>query len=116
MQIKVLKSKLHRAKITDANLEYEGSITIDSELMKRAKLKIYEKVHVLSLTSGARIETYVIPASAGSKSICINGAAAHLIHPGHRVIILSYCLLDIKKVSSHQPSIVKVDEQNNIIA
>jgi|TARA_B100001964_G_C14173432_1_gene572632 aspartate 1-decarboxylase len=115
MQIKLLKSKIHRAKITDANLEYEGSISIDSELMGEANLKIYEKVHVLSLTTGARIETYVIPDPPGSKNICVNGAAAHLIHPGHRVIILSYCLLDVEDFSTHKPSIIKVNEQNNIV-
>ena len=89
MQIKLLKSKIHRAKVTDANLEYEGSITVDLALMEKAGLQNYEKVHVLDLTNGARIETYVIPDVAGSGSICINGAAAHLISPGDRVIILS---------------------------
>ena len=115
MQVKLLKSKIHRATVTDSNLEYEGSITVDSNLMEKANLVNYEKVHVLSLTSGVRIETYVIPDTPGSKNICINGAAAHLIHPGHRVIILSYCLQDEKEVLSPKPSIVRVNEQNRII-
>ena len=111
----MLKCKIHRATVTDSNLEYEGSITVDAELMKRADLITYEKVHVLSLTTGARIETYVIPGSPGSKNICINGAAAHLIHPGHRVIILSYCLQDSDEALAHKPTIVKVNEQNSVV-
>ena len=79
MLIKLLKSKIHRAIVTDANLDYEGSIAIDSDLMKSAKIQNYEKVHVLDITNGARLETYAIPDTSGSKSICINGAAAHLI-------------------------------------
>ena len=115
MQIKLLKSKLHRAKITDANLEYEGSIAIDSELMKTANIQKYEKVHVLDITNGARLETYVIPDPAGSKSICINGAAAHLIKAGDRVIILSYCALRYENYNNYQPKIIRLNEQNNII-
>ena len=79
MYIKLLKSKIHRATITETDLEYEGSITIDSTLMKESKIYNYEKVHVLDITNGARIETYVIKGKKGSGEICINGAAAHLI-------------------------------------
>ena len=85
MKIKLLKSKIHRAKVTDANLEYEGSIAVDSKLMSASGLKKHEKVHVLNLTNGSRLQTYVIPDEPGSKSICINGAAAHLVDPGDRV-------------------------------
>ena len=116
MKIKLLKSKIHRAKVTDANLEYEGSIAIDSDLMKEAGILNYEKVHVLDITNGARLETYVIPDQPGSKSICINGAAAHLVDPGDRVIILSYCSVDSKNANKHKPTIIKVDEQNNILS
>jgi len=115
MQIKLLKSKIHRAKVTDANLDYEGSIAIDSDLMKAANIKDYEKVHVLDITNGARLETYVIPDSPGSKSICINGAAAHLINRGDRVIILSYCSIDCDDLNNHKPKIIRLNEQNNII-
>ena len=87
MEIKLLKSKIHRAKVTDANLEYEGSIAIDSELMKAAGIVNYEKVHVLDITNGNRIETYLICGERGSGKVCINGAAAHLIHKGDLVII-----------------------------
>ena len=115
MKIKLLKSKIHRAKVTDANLEYEGSIAIDSELMLKANFKNYEKVHVLDLTNGSRLETYVVPDKAGSKSVCINGAAAHLVNKGDRVIILSYCILDINISEEHCPIIIRLNEQNNII-
>jgi aspartate 1-decarboxylase len=115
MKIKLLKSKIHRAKVTDANLEYEGSIAIDSDLMAKVNIKNYEKVHVLNLTNGSRLETYTIPDTPGSKSICINGAAAHLVNPGDRVIIVSYCSLDLKDSDGHKPSIIRLNEQNDIV-
>jgi len=115
MKTKFLKSKIHRATVTDANLEYEGSITIDRELMDASGLHEYEKVHVLNITNGARVETYVIVAPRGSKEICINGAAAHLIRPKDCVIILSYCALDCNKISKFKPTIVKVNNKNEII-
>jgi len=115
MKIKFLKSKIHRAKVTDANLDYEGSITIDQSLMEAAGLYKYEKVHVLNITNGERVETYVIVAPRGSKEICINGAAAHLIRPNDRVIILSYCSLDDDEIVQHKPTVVKVNNKNEII-
>ena len=115
MQIKLLKSKIHRAKVTDANLEYEGSIAIDSTFMEKVGLKNYEKVHVLNLTNGSRLETYVIPDDPGSKSVCINGAAAHLVHPEDRVIILSYCSLSIADSDKHTPRIVRLNQNNDIV-
>ena len=114
MQIKLLKSKIHRAKVTDANLEYEGSIAIDSDLMKAANIKDYEKVHVLDITNGSRLETYVIPDSPGSKSICINGAAAHLVSKGDLVIIASYASFNQEEINNHSPAIVHVNEKNQI--
>ena len=116
MRIKLLKSKIHRAKVTDANLEYEGSIAIDSTLMQRVGLYKHEKVHVLNLTNGSRLETYVIPDIEGSKSICINGAAAHLVDPGDRVIILSYCTLDAEQAEKHIPKIIRLNEDNNVMS
>ena len=115
MKIKLLKSKIHRAKVTDANLEYEGSIAIDSDLMAAANILDYEKVHVLDITNGARLETYVIPDTPGSKSICINGAAAHLVNTGDRVIILSYCSVDHNISGKHKPKIIRLNEQNSIL-
>ena len=114
MLIKLLKSKIHRDIVTDANLDYEGSIAIDSELMKSAKIQNYEKVHVLDITNGARLETYAIPDTSGSKSICINGAAAHLIKTGDRVIILSYCTLDKSESNNHKPKIIRLNHKNHI--
>ena len=115
MKIILLKSKIHRAMVTDANLDYVGSISIDENLIKAANLHEFEKVHVLSLTTGERIETYVIKAPAASQSICINGAAAHLIKPNDTVIILSYCLINAGSETSHQPIFVKVNNKNEII-
>ena len=116
MKIKLLKSKIHRAKVTDANLEYEGSIAVDSKLMSASGLKKHEKVHVLNLTNGSRLQTYVIPDEPGSKSICINGAAAHLVDPGDRVIILSYCSLNVAESDAHRPTIIRLNEQNDIVS
>ena len=116
MKIELLKSKIHRAKVTDANLEYEGSITIDSELMQKVGFYNYEKVHVLNLTNGSRLETYVIPDVHGSKNICINGAAAHLVFPGDRVIILSYCLVDVSKIKESAPKIIRLNQNNKIVS
>ena len=115
MKIKLLKSKIHRAKVTDANLEYEGSIAVDLDLMQRVGLYNYEKVHVLNLTNGARLETYVIPDAPGSKNICINGAAAHLVSPGDRVIILSYCSIDVSQIKECAPQIIRLNQNNNIV-
>ena len=115
MFTKYLKSKIHRARITDANLDYEGSISIDSTLMKAANFSLYEKVHVLDITNGNRIETYVINAQSDSGEICINGAAAHLIKPNDKVIIISYCSLDENETHDFKPTIVKVNDNNKII-
>jgi len=115
MQIKLLKSKIHRATVTDANLDYEGSISIDKSLIEAAGLQLYEKVHVLDITNGSRVETYVIEAPGGSKSICVNGAAAHLIKPNDTIIILSYCLIEKENSETHSPVFVKVNHRNEII-
>ena len=109
-----LKCKIHRATVTQADLNYVGSITIDEDLLDAAGMAEYEKVHVLDITNGNRIETYIIKGNRGSGEICINGAAAHLIQKGHLVIIVAYCILNKSEVNSHQPTIVHVDEQNRI--
>ena len=103
MQIEILKSKIHRAQVTDANVNYIGSITIDEGLMKAAQLLEYEKVHVLNVTNGERLETYVIKGEAGSGIICLNGAAAHKANIGDIVIILSYAFLAPEEIKTHQP-------------
>jgi len=111
----MLKGKIHRATVTDANVEYEGSITIDAALMDKAKLVSYEQVHVWSVTSGERLETYVIPGEAGSGQLCMNGAAAHRIKKGEVVIVASFAWLDEKEAEVRSPCLVYVDEQNRIL-
>jgi len=115
MIIKVLKSKIHRATVTEANLDYIGSISVDKALLSAAKLQEHEKVHVLNITNGARLETYVISSPADSGEICINGAAAHLVSPEDKIIIVSYCSLESNVAKVHAPKIVHVDDNNKII-
>ena len=114
MLITMLKSKIHRARITEANLYYEGSITIDENLMKAAGLREHEKVEVLNLNNGLRLETYVIKGKSGSGIICLNGPAARGACAGDEVVIVSYALVDAKEAGELKPIIVKVDGKNCI--
>ena len=114
MKIKILKSKIHRATVTEACLDYEGSISVDQLLLKKAGILEYEKVHVLNVTNGNRLETYAI-ASKHKGHICINGAAAHLVSPGDLVIIVSYGQVGIEQASAYVPKIIYVDNKNDII-
>jgi aspartate 1-decarboxylase len=114
---RMMKSKIHRATVTDANLDYIGSITIDRDLMRQADLLEFEQVAVVDIDNGARLETYVIEGAPGSGEICLNGAAAHLIHRGHRVIIISYGDYDDAELAAgHEPTIVHVDTANRPIS
>lgn len=106
MFLNILKSKIHRVKVTEANLEYIGSITIDEALMEAANIYAGERVQVVDNTNGARLETYVITGKRGSGCICINGAAAHLINVGDTVIIMAYALMTPEEASIFKPSIV----------
>lgn len=106
------KSKIHRATVTDANLNYVGSITIDSELMRLANILPYEQVHVVNVNNGNRLETYAIEGEPGSGEICLNGAAARMVHPGDLVIIISYAMVDEKELNDFKPTVVLVDENN----
>ena len=115
MKINILKSKIHRATVTDANLDYIGSITLDEILMEKSGLYEYEKVHVLNISNGSRLETYVIKGAPNSGEVCINGAAAHLVSKGDLVIIAGYCSLEVSSINKFQPSIVHVDKNNMII-
>ncbi len=110
----MLKSKIHRATVTDANLEYEGSITIDENLMDAADLIEFEKVAIFDVTNGNRIETYVIRGERGTGIMCVNGAAAHLIHKGDIIIVASFVAMDEAEALRHQPRLVYVDAQNRI--
>jgi len=110
----MLKSKIHRARVTEANLNYEGSITIDQLLMEAADILPYEKVAVLDVDNGSRLETYAIEGEPGSGTICINGAAARLVSQGDRVIILSYTNVDEAEARCWHPTLVYVNSQNVI--
>ncbi len=110
----MLKSKIHRATVTAANLYYEGSITIDGKLMRKADILPGEKVEVLNLSTGARIETYAIKAKSGSGIICLNGPAARGAAVGDQVIILTYVLVDNTQAGSYAAKVVKVDSRNRI--
>lgn len=112
MKIQMLKAKLHRATVTDANVEYEGSISIDSALCEAARLLPYEKVDVYNCNNGARLSTYVIYGKPGE--VCLNGAAARLVHPGDLVIICSYCELTEEEAHQHQPKVVLLGPGNEI--
>jgi aspartate 1-decarboxylase len=108
------KSKIHRATVTGADLNYVGSITIDPVLMEAADLLEYEQVAVVNVNNGARFETYVIPGVPGGGEICLNGAAARLAHPGDKVIVISYGQYDEKEMETYRPVFIFVDEQNRI--
>ncbi len=114
MERTLLKSKIHRATVTEANIEYEGSITVDKGLMAAADLIPYEKVDIFNVTNGHRFSTYVIEGRRGSKVICVNGAAAHLARQGDSLIIASFSSYDEDECKKHQPTLVYVDEMNRI--
>jgi len=111
----MMKSKIHRATVTQADLHYVGSVTLDAALMEAADLLEGEQVAIVDITNGARIETYVIPAPRGSGVIGINGAAAHLVHPGDLVIIMSYAVLSDTEARALKPTVVHVDGQNRVV-
>jgi aspartate 1-decarboxylase len=115
MNVKVLKSKIHRASITGADLDYEGSISIDRKLMQAADILPYELVQVVNINNGQRFDTYAIEAPEGSGRIELNGAAARLGHPGDLIIILSYGTLPQEEAARIRPTIVKVDSNNKQI-
>ena len=116
MILNLLKSKIHRATVTEADLHYIGSITIDEDLMEAAKLHEYEEVHVLNITNGNRLSTYVIKGTRGSGCIKINGAAAHHVNVNDLIIIVSYCQIGSDQVKNHEPSIVHVNSNNEILS
>ncbi len=115
MLISLLKSKIHRATVTDARVDYVGSITIDKSLMEEAEIKQYEKVLVASVDSGERLETYVIEGKSGSGEICLNGAAAKIIKKAEKIIIMAFCFLTEEEALNFHPRIIHVDEKNHII-
>lgn len=114
MTLEMLKSKIHRATVTQAELNYVGSITIDESLMEAAGIIEYEKVQIADVDNGARFETYVIAGEAGSGIICLNGAAARMVSTGDKVIIMSYAQMQPQEVKENPPKVVFVDENNQI--
>lgn len=113
MQIEVLKSKIHRVTVTDANLNYVGSITLDEDLMDAANMIVYEKVQVLNINNGARFETYIIKGERGSGTVCLNGAAARLVQPGDVVLIVSFATMDFEEAKTFQPTVIFPDTATN---
>ena len=115
MIIEMLKGKIHRATVMEADLNYVGSLTLDEDLIDAAGFREYEKIHVLDITNGNRIDTYIIRGERGSGKVCINGAAAHLIQKGQRIIILSYATIDENETNNYKPSVVHLDKDNTIL-
>lgn len=114
MYLEMLKGKIHRATVTQAELDYVGSITVDTELLKAANIREYEKVQIVDVENGQRFETYTIAGEPGSGMICLNGAAARCVSVGDHVIIMCYANLSEEEVDTHKPSVVFVDEDNHI--
>ena len=114
MQRIMLKSKIHRATVTDADLHYEGSISIDADLLEAADMVLYEKVDIYNITNGSRFSTYIIEGERGSGTICLNGAAARLVSKGDQIIIASYANYEDAEVHNHETKCILVDENNKI--
>jgi len=110
---RMMKSKIHRATVTDANLHYVGSVTIDTALLEASDIREWEQVHIVDIDNGARFETYAIPGGPGD--LCLNGAAARLVQPGDRVIVISYADYDEAELATYEPRVVHVDSENRQI-
>jgi aspartate 1-decarboxylase len=110
----MLHSKIHRATVTDANLNYVGSITIDKAILKASNMRVGQKVDIVNVNNGERFSTYIIPGEAGKKEFCLNGAAARKVHKGDKIIIIAYTALTPKEADEFKPKIVILDDENNI--
>ena len=115
MTIEMLYSKIHRATVTDSNLNYVGSITIDEELMEEANLLVGQKVDIVNVNNGERFSTYVIKGKRGNRDICLNGAAARKVHPGDKIIIIAYASMDVEEAKNFKPAVLILDDENNIV-
>ncbi len=115
MTIQMLYSKIHRATVTDANLNYVGSITIDEELMEEANLLVGQKVDIVNINNGERFSTYVIKGKRGKRDICLNGAAARKVHTGDKIIIIAYAEMTLEEAKIFKPAVLIVDDNNDII-
>ena len=114
MQLTMLKGKIHRAVVKQAELNYVGSITVDEDLLDAAGIYEYEKVHIVDIDNGARFETYTIAGERGSGMICLNGAAARCVQVGDKIILMAYCDLDEEEIKEHKPKVVFVNEENKV--
>lgn len=115
MTFDMLYSKIHRATVTDANLNYVGSITIDEELLEASKLRVGQKVEILDINNGERFSTYVIKGPRGKRDMCLNGAAARKVQIGDKIIVVAYGTYDEKELENYKPIVVHVDDSNNIL-
>ncbi|MCR8709290.1 aspartate 1-decarboxylase [Aliarcobacter butzleri] len=114
MTFEMLYSKIHRATVSDANLNYVGSITIDEDLMKAANLRVGQKVDIVNINNGERFQTYIIKGKAGSKDMCLNGAAARKVEIGDKIIVIAYATFSEAELENYKPTVVLVDDKNNI--
>ncbi len=114
MLLNLLKAKIHRATVTEANLSYEGSITIDKNILEASGIMAHEQVHICNINNGQRFVTYVIEGAPGSGAMCVNGAAARLVNPGDLIIVISYCHATTEEARDHRPKVVLMDEKNRI--
>ena len=114
MNITMLYSKLHRATVTDANLNYVGSITIDTELINAAKMRVGQKIDIVNVNNGERFSTYIIPGEAGKREMCLNGAAARKVHKGDKIIVIAYATMTEDEADKYEPKVVILDDDNNI--
>lgn len=115
MQIEMFYSKIHRATVTDANLNYVGSITIDEELLEAAKMRVGQKVEILNINNGERFSTYIILGQRGKRDMCLNGAAARKVQPGDKIIVVAYASYNEKELETYKPNVVLVDDNNDIV-
>ena len=114
MTFEMLYSKIHRATVSDANLNYVGSITIDEELMKASNLRVGQKVDIVNINNGERFQTYVIKGEFGKRDMCLNGAAARKVASGDKIIVIAYATYSEEELKNHKPTVVLVDEKNNV--
>jgi len=114
MTIEMVTGKIHRATVTDANLNYVGSITIDTELVEKANMRVGQKVDIVNVNNGARFSTYIIPGEAGKRDMCVNGAAARLVEPGDKIIVIAYGSMTPMEADELVPAVLIMDENNNI--
>ena len=114
MTITMLYSKIHRATVTDANLNYVGSITIDRDLMDAAAMRVGQKIDIVNVNNGERFSTYIIPGERGGKEMCLNGAAARKVHVGDKIIVIAYAVMSEEEADKHQPKIVILNDDNSI--